>query len=151
AWTPGTFEAVPAPALLYPATPAEAKALVKKDGKALQGAWLVQPKLPRPLREQIDKLLEPTGIAGIVRSADDGPDKLVHTSGRSEIEWGKLQAHVSIVLRADLHTDLLARVKAGTPVKLAFSIDNRFFRGPVPQHNVVADLRGSERPDEYVI
>lgn len=152
AWTPGMLEAVPAPALLYPATLAEAKALVKKDAKALRGAWLVQPaKLPRPLREQIEKLLEPAGIAGIVRPAEDGPDKLVHTSGRSEVDWGELQDHVTIVLRADQHADLLARVRAGTAVRLAFSVDNRFFRGPVPQHNVVADLRGSERPDEYVI
>jgi carboxypeptidase Q len=150
AWTPGVLEAEPGPAVLYPATVAEAKARVK--AKALAGAWLVQPpSLPRATREKIDAALEPAGIAGIVRAAQDDAGKLVHTSGRSEIAWGDLQDHVTIVLRADQHTDLLARVRAGTPVKLAFSVDNRFFRGPVPQHNVVADLRGSERPDEFVI
>lgn len=154
AWTPGMLEAVPAPAVPYPATLAEAKALARAEPKtkALKGAWLVQPAgIPRPLREKIEELLAPVGIAGIVRPAADGPDKLVHTSGRSEVAWGKLQDHVTIVLRADQHADLLARVRAGTAVRLAFSIDNRFFRGPVPQHNVVADLRGSEHPDEYVI
>jgi len=149
-WTPGTFEAKPAPALLYPATVPEAKKAVKE--KRLTGAWLVQPRgLPRPLRETIEKLLEPAKIAGIIRPGDDGPDKLVHTSGREDVDWGKLQDHVTIVLRTDQHADLLERVRAGTAVELAFSIDNRFFRGPVPQHNVVADLRGSEHPDEYVI
>lgn len=150
AWTPGMFEAVPAPAVLYPATVAEATALVAKP--ETKGAWLVQPPgVPRPLREKIDAVLAPAGIAGIVRPGDDGPDKLVHTSGRSEIDWAKLPSHVTIVLRADQHADLLARVRAGAAVQLAFSIDNRFFRGPVPQHNVIADLRGSEHPDEYVI
>jgi carboxypeptidase Q len=150
AWTPGHFEAEPALAMPYPATVAEAKARAKK--KELAGAWLVQPpKLPKPARDAIEAALEPAGIAGIIRPANDGPDKLVHTSGRFEVDWGDLQDHVTIVLRADQHADLLARVRAGTEVRLAFSIDNRFFRGPVPQHNVVADLRGSERPDEYVI
>jgi hypothetical protein len=149
AWTPGRFEAEPAPAVLYPATEAAAKAQARKQ--ALLGAWLVQPpSLPRATGEAIDEALEPAGIAGIVRAAHD-EGKLVHTSGRSDIAWGDLPDHVSIVLRADQHADLLARVRAGTRVELAFSIDNRFFRGPVPQHNVVADLRGSERPDEYVI
>lgn len=154
AWTPGMLEAVPAPARLYPATVAEATAQVRdaEKKKALAGAWLVQPPgVPRPLREKIDAVLAPAGIAGIVRPGDDGPDKLVHTSGRPEIEWAELPEHVTIVLRADQHADLLARVRAGAAVQLAFSIDNRFFRGPVPQHNVIADLRGSEHPDEYVI
>lgn len=150
AWTPGHFEAEPAPALLYPATVAEAKKRAKT--KELSGAWLVQPPgIARELREKIDATLAPAKIAGIVRTAEAGPDKLVHTSGRFEIDWGELQDHATIVLRADQHADLLARVKAGTAVQLAFSIDNRFFRGPVPQHNVIADLRGSEHPDEYVI
>lgn len=150
AWTPGAFAATPAKAVLYPATAAEAKVLAK--GQALAGAWLVQPPgLAKAVREKIDAALVPAGIAGIVRAAQDTEGKLVHTAGRSEIAWAKLQDYVTVVLRHDQHADLLARVKAGTPVELAFSIDNRFFRGPVPQHNVVADLPGRERPDEVVI
>lgn len=151
AWTPGSFAADPGPAVLYPATVAEAKA--KARAKAgLAGAWLVQPPgVPRAAREAIEAVLAPAGIAGIVRPAEAGPDLLVHTSGKPDVAWGKLPDHVTIVLRHDQHADLLARVRAGEQVMLGFSIDNRFFRGPVPQHNVVADLRGSERPDELVI
>jgi carboxypeptidase Q len=150
AWTPGVFAATPAKAVLYPATVAEAKAHAK--GKTLAGAWLVQPPgVEWAVREKIDAALGPAGIAGIVRASQDAEGKLVHTSGRSDVAWAKLQDHVTIVLRYDQHADLLARVKAGTAVELAFSIDNRLFRGPVPQHNVVADLRGRERPDEVVI
>src|SRR5262249_11552950 len=29
--------------------------------------------------------------------------------------------------------------------------DNRFVQGPIPQYNVIADLVGTEKPDEYVI
>src|SRR5436190_1129504 len=81
AWTPGVLEAEPGLAALYPATLAEAKALAKT--KALAGAWLVQPpSLPKATREKLDAALEPAGIAGIVRAAQDDAGKLVHTSGR---------------------------------------------------------------------
>lgn len=149
AWTPGMLEPVPALAVPYPKTVAEAKA----RRKALAGAWVVHPakRLPRALREKIDALLDEAKIAGTVQADGDEDGKLVHTGGRSQIEWGALPEHVTIVLRHDQHAELLARMEGSTPVKLAFSIDNRFFRGPVPQFNVVAELRGNERPDELVI
>ncbi len=149
AWTPGALEATPAPAVPYPATVAEAKARRKQ----LAGAWVVHPakRVPRALRDEIDAVLDGIGIAGTLRSDGDPQGKLVHTSGRPEIDWGALPKHVTLVLRSDQHADLLARLEGGSAVELAFSIDNRFFRGPVPQSNVVAELVGSERPDELVI
>lgn len=149
AWTPGVLEAEPAPAVLQPATVAEAK----ERRKELAGAWVVQPSPPPPAatRKKIDAVLEQAGIAGIVRADRDETGTLVHTSGRPDVEWGELSDRVTVMLRHDQHADLLARLRAGTPVRLAFSIDNRFFRGPVPQHNVVAELPGTERPDEVVI
>jgi carboxypeptidase Q len=149
-WTPGLLEAKAAPAVPYPATVAEAKARRKE----LAGAWVVQPAkpgLPEALREKIDAVLDEADIAGIVRTDGDASGKLVHTWGRPKIEWGDLPEHVTIVLRHDQHADLVQRLAAKAAVQLAFSIDNRFFRGPVPQHNVVADLRGTELPDEVVI
>src|SRR5262249_31123525 len=43
------------------------------------------------------------------------------------------------------------RLKSGQAVELEFDVDNRFVSGPVELDNVVADLRGSELPDEYVV
>lgn len=148
AWTPGHFAGEPAPAVAWPATVAEAK----KRRKALAGAWVVQPPTARgKVDDKLLAALAKAGIAGIVRADRDASGKLVHTSGRSNVAWGELPDHVTVVLRRDQHADLLARVQAGTPVKLAFSIDNQLFRGPVPVHNVVADLPGTERADELVI
>lgn len=36
-------------------------------------------------------------------------------------------------------------------VELEFDIRNHFYMGPVPYYNIVAVLRGSEYPEEYVI
>lgn len=150
AWTPGLFESVPGPAVLYPRSVAEAK----KRRASLAGAWVVRSRdldLSRDVIEKIDAVLTDAGIAGIVRSDRDSEGKLVHTGGRSKVDWDALPDHVTVILRSDQHADLVARLDRKEEVKLAFSIDNRFFRGPVPQHNVVAELRGSELPDEMVI
>ena len=39
---------------------------------------------------------------------------------------------IHVILRGDQHDDLVRRVGAAESVELEFSIDNRFFRGPVP-------------------
>lgn len=155
AWTPGTLEAAPGPAVLYPRSRAEAKA----QRATLAGAWVVRPRrldLPKKVVEAIDEVLDQAGIAGVVRPDRDASGTLVHTGGRSAIDWGQLSERVNIVLRADQHAELVSRLQPddGTPpqpVQLAFTVDNRFFRGPVPQHNVVAELTGTESPEQMVI
>lgn len=152
AWSPGVLGPHRGPALPYPAN---SKAAASKSTYA--GAWVVQPdwergKGPdRETREAIEAALQMAGAAGIVRADRDDKGELVHTTGRSEIAWGSLPTLVDIRLRADQHRDLLASLETGPEVELSFSVDNRFFRGPVVLNNVIADIVGSEKPDEYVI
>ncbi len=42
-------------------------------------------------------------------------------------------------------------IKEGKPVTLEFDIRNYFKRGPIKLYNVIADIVGSEKPEEYVI
>ena len=42
-------------------------------------------------------------------------------------------------------------VKDGKPVTLEFDIRNYFKKGPIKLYNVIADIPGTEKPDEYVI
>ena len=42
-------------------------------------------------------------------------------------------------------------VKEGKPVTLEFDIRNYFKKGPIKLYNVIADIPGTEKPDEYVI
>lgn len=153
AWTPGAFGPVRGPAVAYPSS----AAAVKKDPTRWKGAWVVHPdtsKGPKPdetLVKAIDDALFAANVAGHIDRARDPAGVLVHTSGKYEIAWSELPRDVHVVLRGEHHDDLTRRLAAAETVELEFSIDNRFFRGPVPQHNVVADLVGSEFPDELVI
>jgi carboxypeptidase Q len=152
AWTPGAFGPVRGPAVLAPATLRELAGMRDR----LSGAWVVDPgKAGRrdpnaKADERLAGALRAAGIAGYVRRArsDEG---LVHTGGRYGIQWDALPLDVQVLLRADQYDDLERRLGEGQEVELELSIDNRFFRGPVPQHNVVAELPGTSKPDEVVI
>ncbi|MBI5364947.1 MAG: M20/M25/M40 family metallo-hydrolase [Planctomycetes bacterium] len=146
AWTPGTQGAVRASALLEPADQA---GLDDLKGK-LAGAWLVR-RAERPdgkLRRAIEDACEAEGLAGYVAGARG--DLLVMFGGH-KVKLDKLPKQVRIQLRHDQHAALEARLAGGEAVELEFDIENTFTPGPVPCFNVVADLRGTDQPDEYVV
>ena len=148
AWTPGTEGPARGPALPWPADEAALEAL----RPALQGAWIVRPAGERPQREwseAVEQALVEGGAVGQISASRS--EELVHTGGNPRIEWDTRPKLCSVVLRGDQHAELVELLAGEAQVELEFDIDNRFFPGPVPLHNVVADLVGSERPDEYVI
>ncbi len=149
AWSPGTPGPVRARAVLAPANLEELE--VRRD--ELRGAWVVDlPALQRPRRaerEALDQALAELGIAGRVRDASSG--ELLYAFGDHEIEWSALPTLVSINLLEALYEDLVERLQRREAVELEFDIDNRFLPGPVPLYNVIAELPGTELPDEYVI
>ncbi len=82
-------------------------------------------------------------IASLVRSAGDGMYRLAHTgySGQATIPSGALSAEDAM---------LIARLVAKGPVKIHLSLPTHV--GPeVQSYNVIADLKGSEHPEQVVI
>ena len=45
----------------------------------------------------------------------------------------------------------LATMKDGTPPKVEVEITNKFVPGPITVYNTVGEIRGSEKPDEFVV
>ncbi|MBI2931625.1 MAG: M20/M25/M40 family metallo-hydrolase [Planctomycetes bacterium] len=141
AWSPGTNGPTSGPAVLCP----EDEAAVEKRGDALKGAWVILAKrVPEPVLAACEK----RGAHGFIRrSATD----LLQGDGRHLITWDRLPTRVTIVLVKSQHTLIVDHLKGGHEVRLTFDIKNEFKKGPVPCANVVADLRGTEKPDEVVI
>ena len=150
AWTPGTNGAKRGPAVMFPADQAALDALKGK----LAGAWLVRAASTQrsfrtnPFDEIVRTAATEEGALGEIRGARN---ELLVMSGRHSIKWEELPTRVSITLLASDHKDLCERLAKGEAVELEFDIDNRFVQGPITQYNVVADLVGSEKPDEYVL
>jgi hypothetical protein len=148
AWTPGTGGPVRGPARAFPRSAEELEA----HADLYRGAWIVwltRPEMP-PLAAQaeLEERLLALGAAGFVRG---GGNEVLVTVGDHAVDPDDLPRKVEVRVIAEQHVDLLARLARGEEVELSFEVDNRFRPGPIQLHNVVADLRGVERPDEVVI
>lgn len=119
------------------------------------GAWILMPakanmggiRLANPT--ELDKALDAAGIAGRVYSTGDAR---VWTSGRWNDYTDETRPKTPLVFVRGSDYEAVTMALAGTSnVELEFDIENRFISEPMPLHNVVAEIPGSEKPDEVVI
>ena len=102
----------------------------------------------RAFRDELNKAYDEEGIAGTIRS---GRGELIHTGGSSKISFDKLPTRPAVTLLAAEHKEIVDRLKAGEEVRLEFDIRNWFVEGPIELANVIAEIPGTEKPDEVVI
>ena len=160
AWTAGTKGRQAGRAVLAPTTDEEWEAA----GDSLKDAWVLVPSSGgggfrrggsreewQKMREEREKMMqrvrdaEPAGIVEPTR------DNLIVTSGNYRMEWEDLPTIPEIDLVVEQFDALSERIKAGEEVVLEFDIRNFFEKGPIPLYNVIADIPGTEFPDEYVV
>ncbi|HLU40207.1 MAG TPA: M20/M25/M40 family metallo-hydrolase, partial [Planctomycetota bacterium] len=170
AWTPGTKGAVRGPLVAAPKTVEE----VAQRAEELKGAWVFEVEsVPNYDADEgeggrgrrggggggsgrgVRTALEEIGIAGVLRSSvgtAQHPNRIRvfgdHNVAR--LDWDRLPKVPRAVVRYDQAKRLAEMLAAGTPVQVEIELRNRFTPGPMPLYNVIAELRGSELPDEYV-
>ena len=141
AWAPGTKGPTTGPAVLAPTSDEELVALKPK----LKGAWVLSTSRG-PEKYQV--AYDDAGIAGIIRSA---PKELIVTGGRWNIKPEELPTRVRITMVASQHAKIVGLLKEKKDVELTIDIQNTFVPGPIKLYNVIADLKGVEKPEEKVI
>ena len=160
-WSNGTNGIVRAQALMAPKTMAEFDAMQSQ----LAGKWIVmpmtgggfqgrgapaQPQTPEQAEAaKVSEALDKINIAGRIRGSRN---ELVITSG----SWTNktLENHpgqVSVLVRKSDYDRIIRNLDWKRNVVLEIGAENRWFKGPVIQSNVVAEIRGTEKPDEVVI
>ncbi len=143
AWTPGTDGWTEGASVLAPKVEAEVDAFMK----AAKGAWIVaRPGAFLRGKSLTDKAVE-AGALGIVR---DGGEN-VTTSGNHQTQWEKWPKLPSINVISRQFRAIVTRLEGGESVAFGFNVDNRFKKGPVVVSNVIAEITGTEKPDEYVM
>lgn len=142
AWSAGTKGPARGPVVLSPKTEEELAAMRGK----IRGAWVLG--VPASLLTKVADAVDAEGGLGIVASTRD---HLVQTSGNMRVAWGKLPKTVVVRLRKDLYEEVRAMAEEGKPVEVEFDVQNHFRKGPIPQFNVIADIVGTEKPDEFVV
>jgi hypothetical protein len=102
----------------------------------------------RAFLDRLDKVLAESGIAGTIRPTRN---ELILTGGRSRIAWDTLPARPEINLLVSQYNEIRDLLKQGQEVVLEFDVRNWFKKGPIPLSNVIAEIPGTEKPDEVVI
>jgi len=152
AWSPGTKGPMRGQAVYEPTSMDE----FNKEKDQLKGAWMIMKNPPQrrrfnqdaPAPTELETALATSGILGKVYPSRN---ELTVTGGNYRITWDKLPTDRVITIRKSDWEAVASNLDHGKPVTLEFNIDNRFIKGPVPIYNVIADLPGTEKPDEYVI
>ena len=158
AWTAGTKGSVRGQLVAMPETEADLEALAPKMGEVY--LWGQRPSRRSDIRERFNELLEETPPLGFVQSAqstgltDRRYDNQIRVFGNSNVargSWERIPTIPEIVVRDDQADILEQMLESGEEVVVQFDIRNRFRKGPIALHNVIADLVGTEKPDEFVI
>ena len=137
---------------------------VRAKAAAFKGAWVLIPGQStgfardgrRGTPEYADAKLIPPLTAVLVEAGARGTIQLSKTDPFPMLDgfvesWDKLPVLPDIKLAEGQYNEIKGLVDKGEPVELEFDIRNWFKMGPVKYHSVVAMLRGTEFPDEYVV
>ncbi|MBS1703944.1 MAG: M20/M25/M40 family metallo-hydrolase [Armatimonadetes bacterium] len=151
-WMPGTKGPEKGPVVMVPHNMdefAEVKSQIK-------GAWILDdakvtmrgPNTSTEDKETRQAIID-AGALGFVYGC---PGENVWTHGTwKDKTYEKHPTTIEVQIRHDNWEMLAENVKAGKKTVAEFNIDNRWIKGPIEVHNVVAEIKGTEHPDEIVV
>lgn len=159
AWTGGTRGIARGTLIMMPKGQEEIDVLAMRADEGDQ-LWLYG-ALPRGDRAvPIRALLDHKNVHGIVQSATStgwnsksykNQIRVFGDRNGGLVPYESRQRWAQAVVRDDQSKELEQAMAGKEPVVIEFELRNRFRKGPVALNNVVADLKGTEFPDEYVI
>ena len=112
---------------------------------------------PAPTPEQQKEMDLRTAIraaafkAGIKGTVAGSRNELVQTGGQYKIEGDKLPTETRITIRKSDYDAIVDSMKGDKKVELQFDIKQSFRKGPISINNVIAEIPGTEKPEEVVI
>jgi hypothetical protein len=150
-WTQGTRGLEKGYVYKEPKTVDEVKAL----GPKLKNSWILCTNdvgmrgAVNKESAELKKALDDAGIYGRIYGTTG-----IYVWSHGTFKDKTYEAHpmdvmVSIV-KAD-YMKLSDAIDQGKPAEVEFNLENRWIKGPLPQYNVVAEIPGTEKPDEVVI
>lgn len=97
------------------------------------------------------KEMRDAGMLGMIQAATVPIQALYDRKNIETMTWETLPTIPDIKLNEDQYKVIEGMATRREYFQLEFDIRNHFKMGPVKYHNVIALLKGSEKPDEYVI
>ncbi len=154
AWTDGTKGVVRARVVRAPTTMEE----LEKVKPQLKGAWVLFPGAASARRGadtagtvplDVAQAIDASGIAGRIYGSRN---ELVVTSGTwANKTYENHPGTLRVTVRKSDYDRLDRNLEFGRNVVVEIGAESHWYKGPVPQYNVVAEIKGTEKPDEVVI
>ncbi len=107
----------------------------------------------RALQAERSELLRKEGVAALLQDANKHHNLLFTTGSWSGRDRQSAQNRLPTAYVAHDHYEMLYRLASRPNAKTRMEIEltNKFIPGPVAVHNTVGEIRGSEKPDEFVV
>ncbi len=115
--------------------------------RAEQPASSTQPTFEDPILARV--LAE--NPAGFVSSSKDERVWTTSTNGWRERTLDQYTQDIEVNVRESDYDYIAARISMGVPVDVEFNLPHTLVPGPIPVYNVIAEIRGTEWPDEVII
>jgi hypothetical protein len=98
-----------------------------------------------------DSLLNAAGVAGVI-TGSGSPYGTIKGGG----DWAatnpkSLIPVPTVIVAQEQYNELYRNVTAGVPVKVQLDIQNRFLTDDLNAYNTLGEIRGADKPDEYVM
>jgi len=89
--------------------------------------------------------------AGFVSSSKDERVWTTSSNDWSKREVSDYPVDAEVNVRQSDYDFITARINEGLDINVEFDLDHKLTAGPIPTYNVIADIPGTEFPDEVVI
>lgn len=98
-----------------------------------------------------DSLLRAAGVAGIITGSGSAYGTI-----RGGGDWSATNPEApipvpNVIIPQEQYNEMYRNVTAGVPVKVQLNVQNRFLTDDLNAYNTLGDIRGSDKPDEYVM
>ncbi len=127
---------------------ADASSMLADDPDARYHATMTRDTPDRP------SLLERVLLAGPLGFVSSSGDERVWTSaapGWREMTPDKIAQDIEVNVSEPDYDYINSRLYDGVPLDLEFNLPHTFTPGPIPVYNVIAEIPGTEFPDEVII
>lgn len=98
-----------------------------------------------------DSLTTAAGVAGII-SGSGSPYGTIRGGG----DWSATNPDApipvpTVIIAQEQYNEMYRNVTSGVPVKVQLNVQNRFLTNDLNAYNTLGDIRGTDKPDEYVM
>jgi len=99
----------------------------------------------RELRERVNKFLKDEGVAAVISPSRSGDYGTIFVQGSGSRNVGAPPGLPSVIVAMEHYNRLVRIIDKGIPVKVALTVQNRFYETDSLGYNVVAELPGADK------